>query len=442
MWFVGLVVGALLPFAPVSFLTPAAQADPAFDGQDFSSLCSFSGLNPDCPAFPPPPPLLNPGAVAAAGGEVGASLERLQDQAVDNTLADHGLPESDRAAVLSWGRDDAHAELWALIVQAINTPAAERTADQQNAAVWMMRLASAQANDAAKQTGAEYTTWAGLDVTEYDRMADTASKDQLTAFLSEDVRSFSPLFTPNGGYCRYRPPAPFSADYDGSQTQTCVVPCSFLTCAIPTPKYDDFVKWGQAAVSNGTLSDAFLLAQRSQIAEASMYAMVGVAAAVVLGTALTAILSTATVSAVLFAATILEDGIATAVGGAAIGTTAGALAIAGTVLIILLAIVTAVLEGIRVFENASLPGKIAEYVVNARTAVTDPATLIGTTAGATSLFTMFVGATLPRPRYDIPCDNSLIPPWAYTSSFDPNLLIYVPLGRTPRSPHPRTDRAA
>ena len=84
-----------------------------------------------------------------------------------------------------------------------------------------------------------------------------------------------------------------------------------------------------------------------------MYAMVGVAAAVVLGTALTAILSTATVSAVLFAATILEDGIATAVGGAAIGTTAGALAIAGTVLIILLAIVTAVLEGIRVFENAS-----------------------------------------------------------------------------------------
>ena len=196
LWFIGLLVGALLPFAPVSFLTPAAQADPVFDGQDFSSLCSFSGLNPDCPAFPPPPPLLNPGAVAAAGGEVGASLERLQDQAVDNTLADHGLPESDRAAVLSWGRDDAHAELWALIVQAINTPAAERTTDQQNAAAWMMQLASAQANDAAKQTGAEYTTWAGLDVTEYERMADTASKDQLTAFLSEDVRPFSPLFTP------------------------------------------------------------------------------------------------------------------------------------------------------------------------------------------------------------------------------------------------------
>ena len=41
---------------------------------------------------------------------------------------------------------------------------------------------------------------------------------------------------------------------------------------------------------------------------------------------------------------------------------------------------------------------------------------------------MFVGATLPRPRYDVACDNSLIPPWAYTSSFDPNLLIYVPLG--------------
>ena len=224
---------------------PRRAGRPGLRRSGLSSLCSFSGINPDCPAFPPPPPLLNPGAVAAAGGEVGAFLERLQDQAVDNTLADHGLPESDRAAVLSWGRDDAHAELWALIVQAINTPAAERTADQQNAAAWIMRLASAQANDAAKQTGAEYATWAGLDVTDYERMADTASKDQLTAFLSEDVRSFSPLFTPNGGYCRYRPPAPFAADYDGSRTQTCFVPCSFLACVIPTPKYDDFVKWGR-----------------------------------------------------------------------------------------------------------------------------------------------------------------------------------------------------
>ena len=56
-------------------------------------------------------------------------------------------------------------------------------------------------------------------------MADTASKAELTAFLAEDVRSFSPLFTPRGGYCRYTPPAPYSTEYDGSLTQTCFTPC-------------------------------------------------------------------------------------------------------------------------------------------------------------------------------------------------------------------------
>ena len=52
---------------------------------------------------------------------------------------------------------------------------------------------------------------------------------------------------------------------------------------------------------------------------------------------------------------------------------------------------------------------------------------------------MFVGATMPRPRNDIACDNSLIPPWAYTSSFDPNLLDLRAAGRaTTRSPRSRT----
>ena len=318
--------------------------------------------------------------------------------------------------MLSWGRDDADAELWALIVEAINTPAAERTTDQQNAAAWMMQLASAQANDAAKQTGAEYTTWAGLDVTDYERMADTATKDQLTAFLSEDVRPFSPLFTPSGGYCRYRPPAPFSADYDGSATQTCFVPCSFLTCAIPTPTYDDFVKWGQAAVSNDTLSDASLLAQRAQIAEASMYAMVGVAAAVVLGTALTAILSTATVSAVTLRrhdprgrdrdgrrgrrdrdhrrrARHRRRGPDHPPGDRHRGARGHP----------------------RLRER--IPARQDRRVRRQRPdGGHRPGDADRHHRGCDLVFTMFVGATLPRPRYDIPCDNSLIPPWAYTSA--------------------------
>ena len=90
----------------------------------------------------------------------------------------------------------------------------------------------------------------------------------------------------------------------------------------------------------------------------------------------------------------------------------------------------AVLEGIRVFDNAALPGKIAQLVVGSpRRDSTDPATLDRPRrTERRPLFYLFVGATMPVPRNDVACDNSLIPPWAYTSSFDPNLLVYVPLG--------------
>ena len=55
------------------------------------------------------------------------------------------------------------------------------------------------------------------------------------------VKTFSPLFTPRGGYCRYTPPVPYSTEYDGSKTQTGP---GVLGCAVPTPSYEQFVKWG------------------------------------------------------------------------------------------------------------------------------------------------------------------------------------------------------
>ena len=127
--------------------------------------------------FPPPPPLLNPGAVAAAGPDVADSLRRLQDKAVTNTLADHGLPESDRDAVLSWGRDDAEAELWALIVEAIDTseaPAHRRPAARGG----MDDAAGLGAGQRRRGAGRpEYATWAGLDVKDYWRKARNATVD-------------------------------------------------------------------------------------------------------------------------------------------------------------------------------------------------------------------------------------------------------------------------
>ena len=67
-------------------------------------------------------------------------------------------------------------------------------------------------------------------------------------------------------------------------------------------------------------------------------------------------------------------------------------------------------------------------MTGARTTATDASTLIGTTDGVSQLFYYFVSATMPVPRNDLACDNSLIPPWAHSSSIDPNFLVYVPLG--------------
>src|SRR5262245_20352133 len=82
-----------------------------------------------------PPALLNHILLAApssnnlyfATADQRASLSVLEDEAVDNVLADHGLPDGDAAAVMSWARADALAELWGLIVEAIRTDAGQRS---------------------------------------------------------------------------------------------------------------------------------------------------------------------------------------------------------------------------------------------------------------------------------------------------------------------------
>ena len=340
----------------------------------------------------------------------------------------------------SWGRSDAQAELWALIVEAIKTPAASRTTDQQNAVKWMSGLASSQSQESALQSGAEYATWAGLDVGNYWQMASTASQAQLTAFLGSDVRALNPDNTARGGYCRYHPPAPYASEYDGSSTSTCFTPCtSPLGCAVPTPTYDQFVKWGESAATYATLTDAKFQSQAANIATGVTFGSAVVAAAVTgvtIGATMGSVLFGSSVAAALVpnlvVAEALPEAAVAVLGEAAAAEYFGGLAasaIGAAVAVVILAIVVAVMEGIRVTDNAKLPGKIAELVVGARTATTDPATLIDTTAGASTLYGLFVGATLPVPDNSIACDNSLIPPWAYSSSKLPGFLTYVPLGQ-------------
>ena len=56
-------------------------------------------------------------------------------------LTRYELPDSDRAAVLSYARYDALAELWALVVQSFETPQSQRSTRQQVGSSWALAVA-------------------------------------------------------------------------------------------------------------------------------------------------------------------------------------------------------------------------------------------------------------------------------------------------------------
>jgi hypothetical protein len=448
-WLIGLVVAALLPLSPSGVLA-AAHADGAvstFDGKEIKDLCTISASGQSCPVFPAPPELLNPASVDAAGPQVAESIRQLEDQAVSNTLADHQLPASDREAVLSWGRAEAQGELWALIVDALTTSADGRTHVQKDVVVWMAGLVSAQSNESALHAGAEYATWAGLDIHRYWNMARTANQSDLQDFLSEPARARAPDGSPRGGYCRYTAPGPDSDAYDGSMAPLCHTACpSVQVCTFPVPTYDNFVSWGKDAAIYPTISSPAFRAQAAMVGATTALMVAGFSVGVagfVLGPAggATAVAVGSALYAVELAITgdtALSLGLVTGT-EAAVATIGTAAATIGAILVVIASIVIATLEGIRITDEAAIPGSLAKLVVGARSTTSDPASLIGTTSGATALYELFVGATMPIPRLDLGCDNSLIPPWAYSSSADPNLLTYVPLGQNDAITSP-TDR--
>ena len=132
----------------------------------------------------PAPDLLNPRVVADATPAQADALRRFQAQAVDLTLAHYGLPAGDREAVKSWGRTEAQAMLWGLMVQAVQTPGAERSADQWNVRHWLAALTKHEVEETARATGLEYAKWAGLDLDTYRRLAKSGSETELRNFFA------------------------------------------------------------------------------------------------------------------------------------------------------------------------------------------------------------------------------------------------------------------
>ena len=192
-----------------------------------------------CPRAYAPPGLLSRDAYAAMTPEESAALHRLEAQALDTVLGVHGLPESDRNAVATWARSDAQAALLALVMEAIDTDAAQRTPDQQQAVDWMGDLVRAVVERSASRSGAEYAKWAGLDVRRYWQLVDAdASEEDLKTFLSQRPQPYdvTDMSKATGGWCKYTPPAgSIDSDYSARDAQSCFTPCTGQYLCEPEP---------------------------------------------------------------------------------------------------------------------------------------------------------------------------------------------------------------
>ncbi len=295
-----LMVGMLAPGA-----ARRAAADIGPCGIIISSPCGG-------PTGPTPPPLLNiptqtpiyvgsgtppPPPLYLATADEASALSHIEDQAVAATIADHGLSSDDAAAVLSWGRADAEAELWSLLVQAIQTQPSSRTTDQQGAVNWLTDVLRRQQAQAAYQAGLEYVRWAGLSQQHYIATYNAfmglgfnpppTTRDDLANALSGGPVGYN-LIDSNGqainascgpgcfdsnaaarsteGYCVYQSPAPYQAEYtanvftpfaQSTAPQTCYNSGGLgglFSSTPPAPSYDQFVKWGEADAQNGVIN--------------------------------------------------------------------------------------------------------------------------------------------------------------------------------------------
>ena len=398
-----------------------------------------------------PAPLLNvaidggDGIYSATGAQY-ASLQNLETQAVQNTLAEHGLPSSDAAAVQTWGRADAEAELWALIINAISTKACTsgqtpgqgcRTTDQQNAVDWLTSAYTQEAIQAAQDAGLEYVKYAGLSQSGFNSLMNSTpapSESQIQNFLcgggscpvnfanyAGSAGSSCPSPATGNcvvyqgtayteGYCVYAPPSPFStSDYSDQGNPDCSGPCpgagAGASCTPFGPSYNDFVQWGAADVDNSLFDTPGYSSDATAIGDAAGF---GIAAAAAVGAL-----------PFLVALTSGSAGVGAAYAGAlfpyaVLAGTAGAVTAVAVAAAVTLAIAAAIVVGFYaydLFTAANVPSQIANLIVDAMNGQDssgnpiDLSSLLGNSTAMGGLFSLFVGATEPAPT-DNSCDNS------------------------------------
>ena len=375
---------------------PAAVADPLPPELQPSQCFLDTQGQVSCPTVLAPAELVPPATMTGLRPDAADALRAMQEQAIDNVIAGHELAATDRAAVLSYARYDALAELWGMIATAFETSKAQRSASQQAVVDWLGRRLTYLRSIAPPHAAIEYAKFAGKNVNQLEQLLYYGgTEQQIKDFLSGTPEPFNTVnkAEATGGYCRYRPPAPFEADYDGHLLQQCFTPCqSPFGCAPTTPTYDQFVKWGNTRV--GSLLDSeTVISQAALVAAAAGSGLVG-------GSLLAAGLSAAS--------QVIWPFMTAVVGIPAGALTASAVAaLAGVVAVVVAAVIIAAMVGLNVATIEEMPGKLASAIAQSRQPV-DTEAMWATDDGKTTMYTLFIDAVSPAPREDMTCDNGRV----------------------------------
>ncbi len=345
------------------------------------------------------------------------ALQDTATQAITNTIADNHLAPGDRAAVQTWGRPAAIAELWALILKAAETPSYARVGDQPAVADWLTSVVRAEAKIEAYWAGLEFVRWADFnqnyaqDEDLYDGYISRHDWTDLQTFLSQDGSPFDGcgLGCKPYGYCNYGPPgAPdyeMLRDQDGNLPAPCdtgnFADCLPSKCVDPEdePDFDSLTQWGIDDSFLNYAKDTHLVAQASAVTGASLFWQAARESAPEGGYAQGGPIADIAESLTGYAQ---ADRPAVEIGSSL---ASQGFELTGYVLSLIefeipifepLAVATELATSI--YEDvvrSEIPGELVNLIQNAQDV--DVFGLSQSSAGRASLFLMFLGATLPQP---------------------------------------------
>ena len=353
-----------------------------------------------------PPNLVDYNRVPAEYQEAVVAFE---GQAAREVLANHSLPESDFNAVRGWARNEVRAQMWANLVAMMAKDPASLTADEQKVYAWFQGIVRERNIAVAEASINEYLRYSGYALDNYTQNgADPLNYNHIDKNQA------------TGGYCVYRAPEPYAAEYTGYNDQSCFTPSTnSLNFLAPAPTYEQFVKYGQYQVDKPKTATAEFALTASEVG-----------ASLATGTALAAAGIAVPIAATLggsiwpaFLAPFLETVFPFALRGGVVALSVAAGSVAAIVGTVILFVVVTVLASIQIDERVQLPIKLQTLLDSARNnpvflhnQVIDDQTRANDTTKSEDErkpkfipghYAAFLGATLPEADAE-PCSGGLV----------------------------------